>query len=244
MDETAWLTQSFRFGPAIAEEANDLLRRLEAERLLVGSPAVNSRIRRIATPDAILCRTNGGVVTNVMASLNAGRKPAVVGGTKTLIDFAEACGELIDGRRTGHPDLAPFDSWEDVLGWVQEESADAAEIATMVRLVESYGDTQLIDALEGCVPEKKCDVVVSTAHKSKGRQWPTVRIAGDFLHRDDMDIEDLRLGYVAVTRARQGLDISEWQMVQRLSEAPAVQPANRLVEATQRNPRRRRPPII
>jgi len=244
VDHTAWLTQSFRFGQAIANEANDLLGRLSAERLLVGSPTINSQIQRIAAPDAILCRTNGGVMANVMTCLAERRKPAVAGGTKTLIDFAEACGVLIDGGRTGHPDLAPFESWDDVLGWVRDESADAAEIGSMVRLVDSYGVAQLVNALNGCVTEKKCNVFVSTAHKAKGREWGSVRIAGDFLHRDDMDTEDLRLAYVAVTRARQSLDISQWLLVPRLNESPAVPPGAGPALSIQRPPRRQRPPIV
>jgi len=242
--ETAWLTQSFRFGEVIAGEANDLLDRLGAERTLVGLPAINSEIARIAAPDAILCRTNGGVVANVMTCLTRGRKPAVAGGTKALTDFAEACGQLIDGRRTGHHDLAPFASWDEVLGWVREESADAAEIGSMVRLVESYGVGPLVNALRGCVTEKKCNVFVSTAHKAKGRQWETVRIAGDFRHRDDMDTGDLRLAYVAVTRARQALDISQWLLVPRIGDAPSMPLGTGPNGNIQRPPRRRRPPIV
>ncbi|MFJ3793450.1 UvrD-helicase domain-containing protein [Kitasatospora sp. NPDC090091] len=61
------------------------------------------------------------------------------------------------------------------------------------------------------------DVVISTAHKSKGLEWRRVRIAADFrgpeLNEDGRyDLatmpsdEDLRLSYVAVTRATEALD--------------------------------------
>jgi superfamily I DNA/RNA helicase len=56
--------------------------------------------------------------------------------------------------------------------------------------------------------------VVSTAHKAKGREWPTVRIACDFpeprrSHNGQpaqVPRADAMLAYVAVTRARQVLD--------------------------------------
>jgi hypothetical protein len=64
-------------------------------------------------------------------------------------------------------------------------------------------------------------VTVSTAHTAKGREWPTVQIADDFPPPKDTDQHDdqgrpipepvndtdARLAYVAVTRARQHLDL-------------------------------------
>jgi len=101
-------------------------------------------------------------------------------------------------------------NWGQVLAWVEDDPDDAAEVGTMVRLVEARGVPALVAALRSCVSEKKADTTVSTAHKSKGREWPRVKIAGDFLHRTDMVTEELRLAYVAVTRARQELDLTAW----------------------------------
>lgn len=70
-------------------------------------------------------------------------------------------------------------------------------------------------------PESTADVTVSTAHKSKGREWASVKIADDFTPPRDTDQKDdhgqpvpgpvdeaeARLAYVAVTRARQRLDL-------------------------------------
>src|SRR5690606_13167694 len=59
------------------------------------------------------------------------------------------------------------------------------------------------------------DVIVSTAHKAKGLEWDRVRIGDDFKGpKQDTetgelvmpDPEELRLAYVAVTRARRELD--------------------------------------
>jgi len=244
VDTTLWLTQSFRFGDAIAQEASDLLRRLGTDKLLTGSPAIASKVEALVRPGTILCRTNAGVIEQVLEALSDGRKPAVVGKTGELTRFAEACGQLRAGRRTGHPDLAPFKTWQEVLQWIEEEDNDT-NVRTMVRLVEAYGVAPLVEALEACVTEKKADVVISTAHKAKGREWPTVKIAGDFLHRDDMDAEDLRLAYVAVTRAREILDIADWQRVPRKSrsqqeEKPLPKPPP---NPAPRKRRKKRPPI-
>ncbi|GAA0645529.1 hypothetical protein GCM10010174_80620 [Kutzneria viridogrisea] len=65
------------------------------------------------------------------------------------------------------------------------------------------------------------EVTVSTAHAAKGREWSTVRIAGDFpepLDEEDTTLggdprpgeiepSEARLAYVAVTRAQHQLDL-------------------------------------
>ena len=69
-------------------------------------------------------------------------------------------------------------------------------------------------ALDDVVTEKNADVVISTAHRAKGREWDEVKLHGDFLHVEDMDIEDLRLAYVATTRAKISLDRTAWDSIQ------------------------------
>ncbi|MFE9804764.1 3'-5' exonuclease [Streptomyces goshikiensis] len=75
-------------------------------------------------------------------------------------------------------------------------------------------------AMDRLHAEGDADVTVSTAHRAKGREWPTVRIANDFQEpvSNECDLEgnslpgaisldDARLAYVAVTRAREHLDL-------------------------------------
>jgi hypothetical protein len=54
------LSHSFRFGQAIAEEANRWLAIADAPIRLTDSPHVSGRLQPLpGTPEAILCRTNG-----------------------------------------------------------------------------------------------------------------------------------------------------------------------------------------
>jgi len=57
--------------------------------------------------------------------------------------------------------------------------------------------------------EEDADLVISTAHKSKGRQWKKVKLSCDFPSLPDSNDPDKKLLYVAVTRAQEELDISE-----------------------------------
>ena len=154
-----------------------------------------------------------------------------------MIEFVEACQQLKRGERTGHPELAPFPNWQSVLGFIDEYPIEAQEIKTMVELIQSFGIGELISALNQVVTEKRAEVVISTVHRAKGREWNSVRLAGDFLHRDDMDKEDLRLAYVAVTRAQITLDMSAWERIVPVANREKF---NHEPTVIQRN----RPPII
>ena len=213
VDQSLWLTQSFRFGDAIASEANDILGFLDAPVEVLGQSTIKSSVEKVLSPKAILCRTNAGVIQQVMNELSKNRKVAILGRTQELIDFAEACGQLQKGKKTSHYELAPFNSWAEVKTYVARYPEETHEIKTMIDLVDRFGVTALIDALKQVVDEAESDVLISTAHKAKGREWDTVKLAGDYLHPTDMDVEDLRLAYVSVTRAISKLDMSEWALI-------------------------------
>jgi hypothetical protein len=92
--EVRYLTQSFRFGQAVAEEANLWLSYLEAPLRLRGMPTISSRLEALEQPDAILCRTNADVIAQAMAAQERGKKVAVVGGTQDISSFAAAVDDL------------------------------------------------------------------------------------------------------------------------------------------------------
>ena len=78
------------------------------------------------------------------------------------------------------------------------------------RCVVTFGPSELLQLLDQTVDEEAAEVVISTVHRSKGREWRRVRCAGDFPAVDKMDKEELMVAYVAMTRARDILDISSW----------------------------------
>jgi hypothetical protein len=62
------LTQSFRFGPAIADAASRVLRVLGERKRIRGNDAYAS-VLHCDAPDAVLCRTNATVLTRTMEAL-------------------------------------------------------------------------------------------------------------------------------------------------------------------------------
>ena len=205
-DERLWLTQSFRFGPAIADTANFFLDRLKAPYAIRGNPQLRSSVGRVESPSAVICRTNSAVFAALIEAHNSGRRAAVLGGARDLDSLATACSALQRGQRTSHPDLAPFKNWREVMTWIEENPEQDPTLARDLKLIDKFTPSGIKRVLTQIVDEKESDVVISTAHQAKGREWSTVRLGIDFLHPDDMATEELRVGYVAATRGKDRLD--------------------------------------
>lgn len=211
--EASWLTQSWRFGPAVATVANRVLEAIGTPLRLVGHDDLDSRVLHLDADevDAVLCRTNARAVEEVIDLLDDGRRPALVGGGENIVSFARGAADLQDGRRSTHPELACFDTWAEVVDYVTDD-AQGHELKLLVDLVKRFGARRLMAILLDLPEEAAADVVVSTAHKAKGREWATVRLCEDLGVEPDtdtgaVDVEELRLLYVAVTRARETLDL-------------------------------------
>lgn len=206
----ARLSESFRFGEVIAERANVILARLRSDLVLRGQPSIPSTRGELDPGeecDAILCRTNAGAMTIVLSAVARGQKSHLVGGGNEVLSFARAAGRLMDGEKVYHPDLACFDSWGEVKEYVQSDQ-QGGELRALVNLVEEFTVETILEALDSMPSERASSMTsVSTAHKSKGREWSSVRISEDFLDVEPSESE-LRLRYVACTRARIHLDDS------------------------------------
>ena len=206
------LSQSFRFGQAVADEANKWLELLNAPLRLKGFDKIESEIVSLEAPNAILCRTNAAVVAEALHAQQLDKKVAIVGGTNEIRMFAEAAQELMSGTNgTNHPDLVAFKSWADVQEYVRDEAG--SDLKVFVKLIDEYGVETVMDVANKAVDEKYADVIVSTAHKSKGREWGAVKIGGDFREPVDEDgiptdpiKAECNLAYVSVTRAMNQLD--------------------------------------
>ncbi|MBF6460137.1 AAA family ATPase [Nocardia puris] len=219
------LTQSWRFGQVVADAANELLAELGDDLRLTGHPGRPSTIDR-AHPDydTILCRTNAGALQQVIDLLESGARVHLMADTGYALAFIDAAAALKEGRPALMEDLAAFTSWGQVVEYA-EEATDAADWKTLVDLIERHGIDKLRAALGGVVDERLADVLVVTAHKSKGREWSRVRLADDLaVHLDgardrlaeahrsgDPGVtrrarralaDELMLSYVAVTRAQ------------------------------------------
>ncbi|MEU4651697.1 UvrD-helicase domain-containing protein [Nocardia fluminea] len=213
-DQRLTLSQSWRFGQAIADEANRWLSLLGTDLRLQGNPQRSSSVGPIDHPDAILCRTNSEAVTQLMATLQAGRRPALVGGGTAIRRLAEAARDLKGGRRPAHRELFAFTTWGEVQEYAENDHT-GRDLRPFVDLIDEHGVDMILHTINNAVDDEgAADIVISTAHKSKGREWDSVKIAEDFrepLPDDDgkpgeVPSADAMLAYVALTRAKHRLD--------------------------------------
>ena len=220
------LSRSWRFGPAIAQAANAYLGLLEQDLRLIGNPGRDSQVVDVAGgAQALLCRGNATTIGEAADAQQAGRRVHILGGTDAARRFVEAAEQLQDTGSCAHPELAMFSSWEAVREYVQDDSAPV-ELRTLVALVDRFGTPTLHQVLIACVlDEADADVVISTVHKAKGREWDRVDLAEDLDPTPALETlanpsaagrnagssaetelakarDELMIGYVAATRAR------------------------------------------
>ena len=215
-DRTVFLTQSFRFGPAVAEFANAWLEQLDTPLRLRGTESIESVVGPLTEqPRALLARSNAGSLAALLNYQQADVKAHLVGGASDIGRFCTAVIELQTTGKTSHRDLMAFTSWEEVVQYVKDDKKGAGDLATWVSILDRYGVDTVRNALANQhADEDTADVTISTAHKAKGREWSSVRIADDFAAKVDKESGEvlplsdgeIMLRYVAVTRAMNHLD--------------------------------------
>ena len=73
-----------------------------------------------------------------------------------------------------------------IINFIQDYHNDVPEILKLIKRLCSY-------------TEEEADIIMTTAHKAKGRQWSQVHVHNDFL--SNTSSEEKNIYYVALTRA-------------------------------------------
>ena len=205
------LSQSFRFGPEIAAGATIIIRKLGARHPLLGSPAIESHIARVR-PEAILSRSNTGVISNVLLCLQKNIRCFVLGGTEELARLLEGVQRMKQGVPAQVPELLGFKSWREVMALSVQPEGE--HLRGLVNLVQEHGEDRMLAGLAKCERhEGAAELVCATAHRAKGREWGYVRLDEDFeiglLRASRLwpagtaaYEAEARLVYVAMTRAK------------------------------------------
>ncbi|BEM54853.1 DNA helicase [Serratia marcescens] len=221
-----YLTHSFRFGPAVARVANRLLaRQCEIMVLVVGEGRGDRVVACLPDdvkerPAAVMSHTAAGVIGAALDASLAGKRGYRAGGiagykTEELEDLCWFSADMPE--RMQSPQLS-----RDYRNFEEFESAARAtkdvEMNQGLRLLEQYFPLpQKLQVMRehAVTDERQAQVTVSTAHRSKGLEWPVVVLNHDFaditdpLMADSERTDETNLLYVAVTRARQTLVLNE-----------------------------------
>jgi hypothetical protein len=119
--------------------------------------------------------------------------------------------DLRNGRPGSHPLFRTFRSWDEVVRAAEDDGGET--LRPFVRLAEKHAaDVPRVVARirDGTVPsEGEADVVLSTVHRIKGDEFPSVALGGDFHEFVDkngaLNVAEANVAYVALTRAQTAL---------------------------------------
>jgi hypothetical protein len=203
------LSRSFRWGNDVADIVNMWLRAMDADFEMEGTGTTT--VGSLDNPDAILCRTNAGTIDEAIRELANNKSVCLIGDVDEFKRIATAALQLQANVPSDHYMFSGFTSWHEVAAFSASDDPAADEIKTWVKLIDAYGAQEISDMTHKLVPRENADVLISTAHKTKGREYGSVRVGNDFPDPDDtgkpLSREDMMLAYVTVSRCMTGLDL-------------------------------------
>lgn len=205
---TMLLSKSFRYGQEIADVATFII---DYEIDVKGFESINSVVKQVGetTPKQYskVFRTNGALLYEAVDLIEKGVKVKCEIDPykfKSMINSAQALKDC-DYKGIKDDEVAMYQSWSDF------ESEDDPEVKRLVKIVNTYQTYKYIRALDQMIKDRskggnKYDVLLTTAHKSKGMEWDIVEIANDFnldliFNQDERNQQEVNLFYVACTRA-------------------------------------------
>lgn len=198
-----YLSQSFRFGPSIANVANIILKLKDETVSLRGTEGVQSILAEVNTDYqyAVLARTNALLFDHAVGSLKNNIPLFFVGGfNATKIMSAH---NLKFGGYVADPEVRSFSSFIEMQDY--SVAVHDLELKALCNLIVKYGKRipELIDRVSSkIVDQKEAKIILSTVHKAKGLEFNQVLLKDDFGNPEakDIDPEEINLLYVAATR--------------------------------------------
>lgn len=129
------LTKSWRFGPEVADIGNRFLQLVKSQGRVEGG-AKSAIVENMQDADAILVRSNAGMVDEAIKEIEKGRTVGVPKDTKKdLNSMVNSVAYLMgkgDAPSRMHDDLAAYRNWEEVLAEAEKGDATAKKISGLV----------------------------------------------------------------------------------------------------------------
>lgn len=215
--EETFLTQSFRFGQAIADIANVVLSQNGIETNIRGWEQCESSVsfyhdqKSVSGCYTLLYRTNMMLVLDAVELISQGKKINLEIDVSDFVKLLESAVELKMGNMKGvkHEEMLPYESWSD---FAKEVQGTGGELGRVYQIIDGGRVYEVLGMLRMQRNSDNPEMILTTAHKSKGREWDVVWLASDFPSNWNnkgewvgLRDEERNLLYVAVTRARKHL---------------------------------------
>lgn len=225
---TKSLSTSFRCSEEVADRVESFCQRYLDKDFVFKGIKHNSNIIKT---EAIISRTNSGMIeymiklANANISFNLTRSPQeIFSDVLTLMNLKDGCKITSQGLKFIQPDVDTYFKSKTLpvrhktcLIYINHlHGTEERSIRTAFNMIVTYGASKIYDAYKFA---KQCDkdhkdhtLTLTTAHSSKGLSYDKVTIANDFDLDDIIEmkidemlpscVEELRLYYVAISRAR------------------------------------------
>lgn len=218
-----YLTNSFRFGGKVALVANVLLELKGETKPVIGqsySDIVISAIPDLTLPKTIITRSNSGAILAAIEEANRDMKIYWIGGIQSyVIDTIMDVYSIFEGKESKIKNKKIFGKITSFSELCElNDSLKDPELHRAINLVSEFQNTlpDQIKLIKRCTVsnESNADIIITTAHKSKGLEWNNVQLYSDFPNIMDPDLDpdcrkdEINLLYVAVTRAKKVLGIN------------------------------------
>lgn len=215
-----YLTQSFRFGEEIAEQARRILA-LRPD----GGPQQHLIGAGRGVPEgykgskvAMICRSNIGMIDEALKLMALGKKVHVDNVESLVADVRSAqalfCNEI---NRVTSQDIRQFDTWQELTD--EAEEAGGA-LGRLVQLVEQNRVGEVESLLNRQEKSKDAEFTVCTAHRSKGLEFPAVILGRDWKDIDSMQ-KRFEMARKESTKATT-MAVEEWNALYVASTRPMV----------------------
>ena len=211
--ETLSLTKSFRFGHNIAKVATAIIQSDYPDTPMVhGNELIEDVIDDIdyGQKHTRIYRTNSALLADAVQLVEAGCAVSCEIDTNDFKKLIESAQALFEGNSKGvkHDSIVPYKVWSELM----LAAKDDAELKRVAAIINSGQTDVYLDALSQLRRRNDCLITLTTAHKSKGREWSQVVLADDFPKPGaDGKIggQEINLLYVAATRAVSRLFIND-----------------------------------
>lgn len=163
----------------------------------------------------MLFRTNGALIFQAVDLISQGKKVNLEIDVSDFTKFLDSAISLSNSEmnKVKHEKLVQFENW---LECVTEADAVKGELGRVVSMVNNGSVYTVLKFLADHKNHSNPDVILTTAHKSKGREWDTVILADDFPSVFNekgewvgLQDSERNLLYVALTRVKKTLGYNE-----------------------------------
>ncbi len=212
--KTFYLTKSFRFDNKVAKVANMVLQTFkgEANTLIGVLSGERTKPKWDSNRYTVIARTNASVFDKAV-QLSGVRKIGFVGGLQGYrLNKIRDVYFLFSGNleRISDKYIKSFGQYSDLKTYAR--AVEDIELMSICKVVETYKFSipHLVKMIfETAVDASEAQVLLTTAHKSKGLEWQNVHLMGDFpsfvgkndlIDKNALDPDEFNLVYVAMTR--------------------------------------------